>query len=105
VPVTLAGCRGELVDISMGGAAVRVVAGELAGSGPVQLTLPGAAPLTLHVVRAWTTPDGARMVSLRDLRGEWAIYNAMALWLFHTPPGAVPGLPPGVPVAALRGAP
>ena len=105
VPVTLAGCRGELVDISMGGAAVRILSGELPESGPVRLTLPGAAPLTLHIVRTWSTPDGGRTVSLRDLRGEWAIYNAIALWLFHTPPGAVPGLPDGVPVAALRGAP
>ncbi|WP_426300290.1 glycosyltransferase [Arthrobacter sp. R-11] len=105
VPVTVGGCRGELVDISMGGAAVRVLSGELPESGPVQLILPGAAPLTLHIVRAWSTPDGSLMVSLRDLRGEWAIYSAMALWLFHTPPGAVPGLPDGVPVAALRGAP
>ncbi|WP_115786747.1 glycosyltransferase [Arthrobacter silvisoli] len=105
VPVTLAGCRGELVDISMGGAAVRILSGELPESGPVQLNLPGAAPLTLHIVRTWSTADGSRTVSLRDLRGEWSIYNAIALWLFHTPSSAVPGLPAGVPAVALRGAP
>ncbi|WP_162943641.1 glycosyltransferase family 2 protein [Arthrobacter celericrescens] len=104
VPVTLAGCKGELLDISMGGAAVRVRSGELPESGPVQLILPGAAPLTLHIVREWTTAGGSRTVSLRDLRGEWATYRAISLWLFHTPRGAVPGLPSGVPVVALRSA-
>jgi len=71
-----------------------VTAGEAA-----VLTLPGGGVVALTVVRA--VPAGAdELVSLRVSAGDWAAYRAMSLWLFHTPSGAVPALPDGVPVIA-----
>jgi cellulose synthase (UDP-forming) len=35
------------------------------------------------------------------LAGDWAAHRTLSLWMFHTPPGAVPGLPAGVPAVAV----
>jgi cellulose synthase (UDP-forming) len=40
--------------------------------------------------------------SLKVRAGDWDGYRSIALWMFHTPPGAVPALPAGVPVVAVR---
>lgn len=37
-----------------------------------------------------------------DWADDWAAYQAISLWLFHTPDGAVPGLPAGTPAVAVR---
>lgn len=102
LPVTLEGVPGELLDISMGGAAVRVGADALPEAGRVHLALPGAEPIALDIVRVWSTSRDCRMASLRVRDGDWAAYRGLALWLFHTPDNALPGFPAGVPAIATR---
>lgn len=101
--VTIGTVEGELVDISIGGAAVRLPTGTMPASSDVELTLPGAAPLTLQTVRVVSSDADTETVSLQVRFGDWAAYRAIALWLFHTPPGVVHGLPDGTPaVAAMQ---
>lgn len=103
-PVEAEGTGGELLDISVGGAAVRFPHGTLPASGPVMLRLPAAAPVRLQVIRTTGQPDGTEIASLRAADDDWATYRALSLWIFHTPAGALPDFPPGVPAAAsLRG--
>ncbi|WP_158296514.1 glycosyltransferase family 2 protein [Nocardioides albidus] len=98
--VELHGDRGELVDVSTGGAAVRFPASvPLAAGDEVRLALPQAPPVLMRVVR--TVADGEiQNVSLRVPEGDWEGHRILSLWLFHTPADAVIGLPPGVPAAA-----
>jgi cellulose synthase (UDP-forming) len=105
--VTVDGVEGELLVVSVGGAGVRVPAGAVASSGMVSLTLPGAEPIKLEVARISTgaradSSDAHEFASLRVAAGDWSAYGALSLWMFHTPSGAVPGLPPGVPVVGCR---
>ncbi|GAB3561056.1 hypothetical protein GCM10027405_12110 [Arthrobacter alkaliphilus] len=102
VPVTVAGTPGQLVDVSMGGAAVRMNADALPESGKVLLALPKSEPIPLDIVRVWTSAKSEQTASLRVRDGDWGAYRQLALWLFHTPDGVVPGFPPGVPVVATR---
>jgi cellulose synthase (UDP-forming) len=103
-PVVAEGTDGELLDISVGGAAVRFPCGTLPASGPVTLRLPEAAPVRLQVIRTTGQPDGTEIASLRAADDDWVAYRALSLWIFHTPAGALPDFPPGVPAAAsLRG--
>jgi cellulose synthase (UDP-forming) len=90
----------ELVDVSVGGAAVRVPPGGLPSPGLVEVRLPGAAPVKMEVMGSRAEGRAGDVVSLRALTGDWEALRTMALWLFHTPPSAVTGLPPGVPVIA-----
>jgi cellulose synthase (UDP-forming) len=101
--VELDGVPGELVDVSAGGAGVRFPRSLTfeVGDG-VKLVLPGAPPVLLHVVRS-TMDDDSQLVSLRVPPDDWAGHRALSLWLFHTPAGAVHGLPPGTPAAAATG--
>ncbi|HEU5483409.1 MAG TPA: glycosyltransferase [Microlunatus sp.] len=95
--------EGELVDISLGGAAVRLPTGTLPASSDIELTLPGSTPLTLQTVRVISSGPTTETVSLQVRFGDWAAYRAIALWLFHTPHGVVAGLPDGTPaVAAMQ---
>jgi len=99
--VTVDGVETELVDVSVGGACVRMPAEETPGAGMVQLALPGAEPVKLALHRqSMSTLRGDRLVSLRTLPGDWEAMRTLSLWLFHTPPGAVSNLPDGVPAAA-----
>jgi cellulose synthase (UDP-forming) len=101
--VTVNGTDGTLIDISIGGAAVRFPAGSLNGAESVDLVLPGAGPMRMETVRIRDGGDGTETASLRVRAGDWDAYRTMSLWLFHTPPGAVAGLPPDAPaVAAMR---
>ncbi|WP_427132092.1 glycosyltransferase family 2 protein [Pseudarthrobacter sp. S9] len=100
VCVEIAGVRGDLLDISMGGASVRFPPGALPGTGTVLLTLPAAEPIALDVVRVMPGPGGCQTASLRVREGDWQAYRALSLWLFHTPVGALPDFPPGVPAIA-----
>jgi cellulose synthase (UDP-forming) len=102
--ISLDGVDGELVDISVGGAAVRFSDGSAPATDEVELGLPGATPVTMSVVRTVHEPSGeADIVSLRVPDGDWAGFRTMSMWLFHTPAGTLTGLPPGVPaVAAMR---
>ena len=103
-PVVLAGVAGELIDVSSGGASVRLPGrGAAPVSGRVTLALPNADDVVLHVVGV--TPDAddrACVVTLRVDESDWAAHRALSLWMFHTPDDAVPGLPSGVPAAAVR---
>jgi cellulose synthase (UDP-forming) len=91
---------GSLVDVSVGGAAVRFPAGTLPGSGLVSVELPGAAPMKMEMVRTRAQSDNEELASLRIAPDNWAAYRTMSLWMFHTPAYAVPQLPAGVPVVA-----
>jgi cellulose synthase (UDP-forming) len=56
------------------------------------------------VIRTIEQPDGTQTASLRAAHDDWAVFRALSLWIFHTPAGALPGFPAGVPAAAsLRG--
>jgi cellulose synthase (UDP-forming) len=99
--VTVDGVPTHLVDASVGGVCVRMPQLERPGPGLVELGLPGAAPVKLAMVRTKSADDPAdHLVSLRVLPGDWAAMRTLSLWLFHTPRGAVRGLPAGVPAAA-----
>jgi cellulose synthase (UDP-forming) len=99
--VRVDGVPTELVDISVGGVCVRVPEGHAFSGGMVELSLPGTTPVKLYAVRAATDNDPhPGLVSLRALPRDWAAMRTLALWLFHTPVGAVPSLPAGVPAAA-----
>jgi cellulose synthase (UDP-forming) len=98
--VTVNETDGSLIDISIGGAAVRFPAGSLTGSGSVELVLPGARPIRMDAVRIRSGRNNTEVASLRVLAGDWAAYRTMSLWLFHTPPGVVDGLPPYAPAVA-----
>jgi hypothetical protein len=54
----------------------------------------------VSMVRVPQQVDDYEVASLQVVSGDWAAYQAMSLWLFHTPPGAVPGLGAGVPAIA-----
>jgi cellulose synthase (UDP-forming) len=103
VPVTVVveGYRTDLVDISVGGLRVRMPRGTEPGPGLIQVELPGSEPVKLTLVRVIEDDaPHARLVSLRVVDGDWAGMRALSLWLFHTPSGAVPNLPAGIPAAA-----
>jgi cellulose synthase (UDP-forming) len=97
--VVMAGAHGTLMDISMGGAAVRFASGQAPATELVELRLPGVDPVTLQVVRV--RQDGPHdVVSCRVRADDWQAYRVLAQWLFHTPPGVVQGIPAGVPAVA-----
>jgi cellulose synthase (UDP-forming) len=92
---------GELVDISVGGAAVRFPSGTLPMSGLVTVCLPAAPPIKMEIVTSRGSLDGCDRAALRVPPMNWAALRVMALWMFHTPNGVVPGLPDGVPAVAI----
>jgi cellulose synthase (UDP-forming) len=99
--IAVDGIEGELVDISVGGVAVRFAAGLLPNAGLVEFSLPGARAIKMSMVRIPQQATGHEVASLQVVNGDWAAYQAMSLWLFHTRPGAVAGLPAGVPAIAM----
>jgi cellulose synthase (UDP-forming) len=104
--VSVGAVEGELVDISVGGAAVRFPRGVTPPDGDVELLLPGADPVTLQTVRMTTGDDGTSTVATFQIRyGDWDAYRTVSMWLFHTPAGAVEGLPAGVPAVAVSDTP
>ena len=105
--VAINGVQGELLDVSVGGARVRVPAGRVPSSGIVVLSLPGATPISVDVRRITLGDQPVadveeEIVSLTVPPDGWDAFGALSQWIFHTPAGAVPGLPVGVPVAACR---
>ena len=91
----------KLIDISVGGASVCLPAGADRPSGQVELRLPGEPPIKMEVVPTIIRRDGDIILSLRVAEDDWESRRRLSLWLFHTPEGAVPELPAGVPVAAV----
>lgn len=105
--ISVDGHPGTLLDISVGGAGVRLPAGVIPTSGLVSFQLPGAEPVKLDVVRVSTGQraagdEGHEFVSLRVADDDWAAYGTLSRWMFHTPDGVVPGLPAGVPMVGSR---
>ena len=99
-PIDIDDVCGELVDISVGGAAVRFPLGTLPSTGLVQFHLPGAQPIKIEMIPLSDLRDDFDRASLRALDTDWTAFREMSLWLFHTPANAVAGLLPGVPVIA-----
>ena len=99
--VEINGVHGELVDVSVGGAAVRFPSATLPVSGLVDVSLPGAPSITMEIVTSRGCADGYDRAALRVPPMNWAAMRVMALWMFHTPQGVVPGLPDGIPVVAI----
>lgn len=93
----------ELLDLSVGGAAVRIEGTVLPPDGPVAFALPGRAPVSLLLSAAAKAEPGYMHAALRVPPGDWDAMRALSLWMFHTPQGAVPGLPDGVPAVAITG--
>ena len=91
---------GMLIDISVGGAAVRFPPGRLPQAGLVAVELPGADSIKMEMVRMRSMSDSDEFGSLKLVENDWAGYRTMSLWMFHTPMNAVPALPHGVPVVA-----
>jgi cellulose synthase (UDP-forming) len=99
--VKVDGVPGELVDIGVGGAAVRLPIESSPTIGLVDVELPGARAIKMLIVRIRHESTQHEVASLQAVSGDWHAIQAMSVWLFHTPAGAVPALPPGVPAAAL----
>jgi cellulose synthase (UDP-forming) len=102
--VEVDGVEGELLDISTGGAAIRVPKGAVPADGVVELRLPGAEPIKVLMASLPRQTAGSAThdyVSVRAGTSDWAAHRALSMWIFHTPNGAVPGLPNGVPAVAV----
>ncbi len=98
--VTVDHFGGMLVDVSIGGAAVRFPSGRLPQAGLVSVNLPGADTIKMEMVSMRPTPDGTEFGSLKLVENDWTGYRTMSMWMFHTPSHAVAQLPPGIPVVA-----
>lgn len=98
--INIDGAEGELVDISVGGAAVRFPPGALPSSGLVEVRLAGVEPIKMEMLVKRHRGDDHDFASLRLHHDDWDGLRTMSLWMFHTPSGAVPLLPRGVPVIA-----
>ncbi|WAH98139.1 glycosyltransferase family 2 protein [Arthrobacter sp. MMS18-M83] len=103
VPVTVKvnGVATELRDISVGGASVVLPLPMLSGGAhTVRFQLPGADVLDLEVVSLTQAGDGSQIVTLKTTDRDWDAYRTLSMWLFHTPEGAIPHFPAGVPAVA-----
>ncbi|WP_171041394.1 glycosyltransferase family 2 protein [Sinomonas susongensis] len=98
--VTVNGVDGQLIDISVGGVKVHLPVAVLPPEGQAKLTLPEAPAVELETVKVSADGDGGQTASLRVRPGDWNAHKVLSLWLFHTPPGAVPGLGHGIPAIA-----
>ncbi len=102
-PARVDGAEAELVDVSVGGAAVRFARLGPVATGEVLVELPGAEPMVMLLLQVRRREDGTCVGTLMVPPGDWQTLCQLSLWMFHTPPGAVPGLPDGVPAVALVG--
>lgn len=101
-PVKVGGVPAQLVDISVGGAAVSFPSGQMPDVEIVELELPMAEPIRMVLSPLPRRADDLEFASLRYLGSDWRTLRVMALWMFHTPYDAVPSLPAGTPVVAAR---
>lgn len=97
--VVVDGTECALVDISVGGAAVRLPYDVDLRAGIVEVRLPGAPSIKMEVVpkRGHFLPRN--VVALHAAPQDWWALATMSRWLFHTPPGAT-SLADGVPAIA-----
>ena len=99
-PVLLDDVAGEVIDVSVNGIAAAFPVGTVLPSGLATVELPGCASLKMEEVRSGASVSDSGQISLRIAAGDWQSLAALALWLFHTPPGATRDLADGVPVVA-----
>lgn len=83
----------ELVDISVGGAAVTFPSGTMPEGEIVEVELPMAEPIPMVLTRLPQRAEDIEFASLRYLGSDWQTLRVMARWMFHTPYDAVPSLP------------
>jgi hypothetical protein len=85
VPVRLAGQRGELLDVSVTGARIRVPASVDGDSGELWLTveLPGRSVELLVDIRRTQIRDGSVVLGLEFRRGQERSIGALAVGIFH----------------------
>lgn len=100
--VSVNGVAAELVNISVGGAALRFPSGTMPAAEIVELELPMAEPIRMVMTRMSQLADDFEFASLRCLGSDWRALETLSLWMFHTPYDAVPSLPAGTPVMAAR---
>jgi cellulose synthase (UDP-forming) len=100
--VLVNGVPAELVDISIGGLAVVLPTKIEATDGLIEVLLPESTPIKMRLVGEPAEVGEQRYTSLKVSQDDWDAYRTMALWMFHTPDGAVPTLPAGVPAVAIR---
>ena len=104
IAVRVDGRPAQLVDVSVRGLAVRMHDDVWLPAGDLVVELPGAAPLRMRTTLTNASATGVEdIVKLSTVDGDWATLRDLSLWLFHTPEGAVPALPPGIPVVAVSG--
>lgn len=99
-PVLLDDVAGEVVDVSVNGIAAQFPVGTVLPSGLATVELPGSASLKMEEVRSGVNVADSGQISLRVATGDWQSLASLALWLFHTPPGATRDLSDGVPIVA-----
>jgi cellulose synthase (UDP-forming) len=97
--VMVDGIPGALIDVSVGGAAVRLPPGLLPQAGNVEVEFPGAAAIKMEMVTKRDPSSTHEIAALRVANNDWSALDTMSRWLFHTPPGAT-NLPAGVPIVA-----
>ncbi|CAN5314438.1 glycosyltransferase [soil metagenome] len=102
LPIRINGMPAHLVDVSVRGAAVRMDGGASLPDRDLVVELPGAEPMRMRPARTNWSGTGSDIVKLSTVDGDWATLRDLSLWLFHTPAGAVPALPAGVPVVAVQ---
>jgi cellulose synthase (UDP-forming) len=85
VPVRLAGLRGDLLDLSVSGARIRVPGRVEAGAGELWLTLElPSGPIEVQVeVRRSEVRDGAAVLGLAFAAGQEKAVGALAVAVFH----------------------
>lgn len=98
-PVLLDDVAGEVIDVSVNGIAAQFPVGTVLPSGLATVELPGCAGLKMEEVRSGVSVDSGQ-ISLRIAAEDWQSLASLALWLFHTPPGATRDLSDGVPIVA-----
>jgi cellulose synthase (UDP-forming) len=97
--VLVDGAPAVLVDVSVGGAAVRFTSERLPEAGNVEVEFPGAPAFKMEMVTKRHQSSAHELAALHVANNDWFALRIMSLWLFHTPPGAT-GLPARVPVVA-----
>src|SRR5262249_29519000 len=85
------GIPGELVDISVGGAALRFPASSMPRTGLVELELPNAPAVKAEMVRVNADRDrDVDLASIKVVPGDWNAYRTMSLWMFDTTVDGIP---------------
>ena len=93
--LTIDGLPASLNDISLSGLSA-TFEGSVPDDPMCVVRLPGARGITMHRVS-----QRGQVVRYKVADADYDGIRQLALWVFHTPPGALPGVRAGVPVAAV----